>query len=83
MTLYVHMGSLQLNGGAGVSALSAPWGGPYSGLFHWQPSSDGLYLEDAGVMEMCSVPRLPFGLGHLLNHHYSGFCVCSSSAARR
>jgi hypothetical protein len=50
ITLYFHTGSLQLNSGASVSALSAPQSGPYSGLFYWQASSDGLYLNGAATI---------------------------------
>jgi hypothetical protein len=46
VTLYVHSGgTLQLNSGADLSALSAPRSGPDAGLFYWQASGDGLYLN--------------------------------------
>jgi hypothetical protein len=46
VTLYVHGGgTLQLNSGADLSSLSAPQSGPYAGLFYWQASGDGLYLN--------------------------------------
>jgi hypothetical protein len=48
VTLYFHTGSMQLNSGATMSGLSAPQSGPYSGLFYWQASRDGLY-PNAGV----------------------------------
>jgi len=45
--LYFHGGSLQMNGAAKLTALSAAASGPYAGLLYWQAGSSAVALNGA------------------------------------